>query len=700
MIRCSIDTEDDIILACERVDGSIVAKIELPDLAENSVMMQNIQKIIASQTKKQSFNQFNGKRNTEPDDLFKIEGNGYGGSIVTLPPDCIRINGNGTFSILIDNTVFLETNVDEIDNPNNDKEFVPKSVILPGQKVVIGQKTDFDPSLADDILVPNPQLDPKNHSMLHTDVHNHLAGLLSPDRLMALGIKHDVDYNLLQIVKNDLDLTDEQKQDLMDKYSQAGYPAVSNFDDLKQLVVDSASNKDLKELFEKKITLKFKDLITSKDENGNLVPNGNIRKINRSLRLPIDGQATFSVLEEVYDARDPFVKGDGNKTLDDSEIKSYIEALGSYEYSKVGLYLEQINSFDPSDNLSEDEKNQLMEICGDGGLQGDLLLWTAKEANEQGVDHIQTSQATLTKAGKAEKYVDLINKVLPLVEKETDVDIRFLAALRRNFDKKEDFEKSVKTLIESAKSSRYVVGSDVMGEELNETEHFGVVLTEVAKYAINEDPNFVIRVHAGENSSLKDNIKQVLELVDSEMPKDEAKNPTKPYPQIRIGHGLEGPEYVRNGDEIKLTGSGQELVDLMKKTGTIVELNLTSNVRLNNLGPHEVTGKLAELMSVYKEQGVGLVFGTDGAKIYGTSIQHEQDFVTTSLGGNMEMIEHAVKTEEKITENVKARDKLFEERRNERKVENKEERTETQTEAKSFEADKDVSDKLIHSWKD
>lgn len=82
-------------------------------------------------------------------------------------------------------------------------------------------------------------------------------------------------------------------------------------------------------------------------------------------------------------------------------------------------------------------------------------------------------------------------------------------------------------------------------------------------------------------------------------------------PQIRLGHGL----YVPDLD----TREGKRIIDKMKDLDVILEFQLSSNVRLNNLtnlGNHP--------MKKYLASGVKCVQGTDGCGFYGIDTIDEQ----------------------------------------------------------------------------
>ena len=149
------------------------------------------------------------------------------------------------------------------------------------------------------------------------------------------------------------------------------------------------------------------------------------------------------------------------------------------------------------------------------------------------------------------------------------------------------------------------MGSDFIGEEINDIRELKPVIEELVKFVVEEDPEFTIRIHAGENDSLRDNVAKSIEIVMNATPKG-AK-----IPKVRIGHGL----YIPDLDSEK----GKKLIENLKKSGAIVEFQLTSNIRLNNLN-----GLENHPLKRYIEKGIRCVQGTDGCGFYGTDTIDEQ----------------------------------------------------------------------------
>ena len=117
-------------------------------------------------------------------------------------------------------------------------------------------------------------------------------------------------------------------------------------------------------------------------------------------------------------------------------------------------------------------------------------------------------------------------------------------------------------------------------------------------------------------------------------------------PQVRLGHGLYTPDL--NSEE------GKKLINLIKETGTVLEFQLTSNVRLNNLnalGKHPI--------KEYLKNDIKCVQGTDGCGFYGVDTIDEQLALSNLLEITEEEFDKMRKVEDEI---IFRREKYFEEK--------------------------------------
>ena len=243
---------------------------------------------------------------------------------------------------------------------------------------------------------------------------------------------------------------------------------------------------------------------------------------------------------------------------------------------------------------------------------------------------MEISDTTLVKKdASAARMLHQIHRILPLVKQETGVDIRFLAAIRRipltlvkdNITSSNYLTEAIQALKVVCKDP-YVVGSDFVGEEINDIGELKAVIREIVTGIASSDPNWTIRVHAGENDSLKGNMAKAIRMV------EESLLPGQSFPHMRIGHGL----YCAS---LK-SAQGKQLLKKIKDRDVTLEFQLTSNVRLNNL----IDLRTHPLKS-YLSCGISCVMGTDGYGLYGTDSIDEQlalsNFLKLTDGEFMQM---------------------------------------------------------------
>ena len=142
-------------------------------------------------------------------------------------------------------------------------------------------------------------------------------------------------------------------------------------------------------------------------------------------------------------------------------------------------------------------------------------------------------------------------------------------------------------------------------------------------------PGFVIRIHAGECDSLKNNVEGSLRCV------REALAPGQPMPALRIGHGLYTCDLR--------SARGVKLLEDLKDSGAVLEFQLSSNVRLNNLSRVE-----NHPLKQYLHAGVACVQGTDGPALYGTNPIDEELALERLLSLSRADLRAMRATEEKI----------------------------------------------------
>ena len=415
-------------------------------------------------------------------------------------------------------------------------------------------------------------------SKFRTDLHTHLNQILQPDLLISLGIKHQIGYSLYYINKLGIKLTDKQEKFLKTKRKE-----------IERKYKDSElEGKKLERQINDETFINIADLILNNLENSE----ENIVKIRNSLVLMKDGQAVFTNLEKVILYRYAIIRG---KTVSKEEqIELDIDKINQIEDYDVRESLKKM--LEDSKSGSKYENNTFYQ---------DKLLWIAREYQKQGIKYVEIANSTLTKKGKAgiSNIVEMHN-IMPKVEEETGVKIRYLAAASRTLFTQTQL-KECPAIIKAMAKSPYVVGMDLIGEEINNVTDFSDLIEEIVKYAVYEDKEFTIRLHAGETDSFKDNIEKALDCVKICVPNG------KKAPQIRLGHGLYVPDLT--------SSAGKRIISKMKDLNAVLEFQLSSNVRLNNL-----TNLNNHPIKEYLSAGVKCVQGTDGCGFYGIDTIDEQ----------------------------------------------------------------------------
>ena len=466
-----------------------------------------------------------------------------------------------------------------------DGQIEVNSVIPAIAKTLMGQTKDYKYAFRETLVksyVPE-------QVKLSTDLHTHGNANLSADILIALAIKHQIRYPLYYIKKLGLGVSEAQQRYLLCQREKVA----------QTLDLSGLSGKHRDRRIDDNTFLNFADLILRNAKNA---PD-NIQKIRVSLSILKDSQAVFTNLEKLYLYRYVFTKGVAAQEkipllnldkIPDPDIRSYlIRAL--------------------EDNRNKDYVNNT--------LYEDTLLWIGREYQKKHIRHVQISDTTLVKKdASAARMLAQVHRILPLVKQETGVDIRFLAAVRRiPLTLVKDSIVSGDYLTEAVQALRvvshdpYVVGSDFVGEEITDIAELKAVIREIVTGIAVRDPDWTIRIHAGENDTLKSNMSKSIELVEQSL------LPGQKFPNMRIGHGL---YCAKLGSK-----QGQRLLQKIKDHDVVLEFQLSSNVRLNNI----IDLRRHPLKS-YLQQGISCVMGTDGCGLYGTDAIDEQLALSNFLG--------------------------------------------------------------------
>ena len=416
---------------------------------------------------------------------------------------------------------------------------------------------------------------------LSTDLHTHGNANLNADILIALAIKHQIRYPLYYIKKLRLTVSAAQQTYLEQQRREVE----------AKLDLSGLTGKHRERKIDDNTFINFADLILRN------LPHSteNINRIRNSLSILKDSQAVFTNLEKLYLYRYVFTKGVA------ADYQIHLPDFRQIEDRDIRSYLKQM--------LEDSERPQFAGLT----LYEDTLLWIGREYQKRHIHYVEISDTTLVKKdASAARMLHQIHHILPLVKQETGVDIRFLAAIRRipltlvkdNITSGNYLTEAVQALKVVSKDP-YVVGSDFVGEEINDIGELKEVIREIVTGIASEDPNWTIRVHAGENDSLKNNMAKAIRLV------EESLLPGQDFPYMRIGHGLYCASLKSN--------QGKELLKKIREHHVVLEFQLTSNVRLNN-----IIDLHTHPLKSYLSQGIHCVMGTDGYGLYGTDSIDEQ----------------------------------------------------------------------------
>ena len=412
-----------------------------------------------------------------------------------------------------------------------------------------------------------------------SDLHTHMSANLTPDVLIAMGIVHQLRYPLYYVRKLSLHVTEEQKRKLQEEREKTALSFQNS--SLKGKYLDRRINDNT--------FINFADLILNNPADASY----NIPRIRASLAVMKDGQAVFTNLEKVYLYRYVFTKG---TTSEETITLHDIDRIPDPDIVRAVR------------QMLEDDQNPVYEH---NSLYQDELLWIARTYQKAGISYVEISDTSLVKKKEAGHVLKEIHAVMPAVTAETGVTIRFLAALRRipltivkdQVAKGNYFTENLQVL-KAVANDPYVAGSDFVGEEINDIRELKPVIQAVVSIA-KDIPSYTVRIHAGENDSLPDNVSNSIACVAESLTEGQK------FPHMRIGHGL----YTANLHSEK----GRQLIDMIRKNHVVLEFQISSNVRLNNLNSLR-----HHPLKTYLKAGIACVQGTDGGALYGTDSIDEQ----------------------------------------------------------------------------
>lgn len=236
-------------------------------------------------------------------------------------------------------------------------------------------------------------------------------------------------------------------------------------------------------------------------------------------------------------------------------------------------------------------------------LFGAQLQAIAVKAAAEGCRLLELSLFDILDDGR----LDVAQALLPRLEADHGVSLRFLMALHREDDLAWDLDMVAR--FHACAGARALVGFDFMGHERTSTRAFTKNLEACAALAV-DLPGLVVRVHAGENPAHPEN---VAVAVDTLLPFVEQHGL-----ELRIGHGLYGVDDELLARMAAWSTRRPGFLDDERSGRVVVEFNLTSNLALNNIQtPFDVP--IARTIAA----GVDVVLATDGAGLYRTCLADE-----------------------------------------------------------------------------
>ena len=443
----------------------------------------------------------------------------------------------------------------------------------------------------------------RSECKFHTDLHTHMNGNLPPELLIALGVMHQIRYPYYYIKKLGLLCTPEQVERLEAAREKTA----------RELIDIPMTGKHRERRIDDFTFINFADLILGNPANAA----SNIARIRNSLTIPKDGQAVFADLEKVYLYRYVFTKG--------ITAEKKFPALNTEQIPnrEVRAYAAQIR---------EDREDVRYR---QNTLYQDLLLWIAREYRRYGIEYAEVTDTSLLNKAEFPAKLRQIHEVMPNVMRETGILLRFLAGIRRTpltivrdrVTPGDYLAENLRCLSIIARDP-YVAGADIIGEEINDILELHGVIGELVRIA-DKNTGFVIRIHAGENDSLRDNVANSIRCV------KDALHEGQQFPSLRIGHGL----YTCDLRSAK----GVRLLEELRDNKVTLEFQISSNVRLNNLSSLE-----HHPLRQYLNAGIRCVQGTDGGALYGTNSIDEELSLEKLLGMRFEELCRMRRSEDEI----------------------------------------------------
>jgi len=258
----------------------------------------------------------------------------------------------------------------------------------------------------------------------------------------------------------------------------------------------------------------------------------------------------------------------------------------------------------------------------------DLWLKVAEEYQRQGIVYAEIT--AVSTSFLTPQHISFLHEALPRIERVTGVKLRFLAGIPRNLPPGMLAREVEKLKLMGA--SPYIVGIDFMGFEDNKIIDLEPYIQSIAEWAHQHDPEFTLRIHAGENRKNLTNVKESLRLAE------------KYRMRVRIGHAAHGLD----DDAISIAET------LAQDKLVMIEFNPDSNMALNNIDTAEELDMLRCL-----NKGIPFVICSDGGGLYQTDARQlwtAASFAASFAGVEPDRVAYVIQSE---NDHMQREDKRF-----------------------------------------
>lgn len=253
----------------------------------------------------------------------------------------------------------------------------------------------------------------------------------------------------------------------------------------------------------------------------------------------------------------------------------------------------------------------------------DILYETALFYKSMGVKYVELT----TKWFYKDYFLNVINTLIPKIEKEIGVKIRFLASIDRGYsvEKLKEYTANAINLI----NHPYIVGVDFLGNEIESVEKLKDFIELIVEAVVNKNNRYCIRIHSGEKNTFINNTIDILNIIkDKKLQLEKQNLKTYKMPYIRIGHAI--------------YGFSNKCINMCKEMGVIIEINSTSNIKLNN-----VNNANQIPLKKYLDANLKVVLGTDSPGIFETTTINEVN-LAKQMGVTNKELKNIVKLEKFI----------------------------------------------------